>query len=53
MPKVLSTKICIMLYRRHGHFRISKYSDSDYAGDKEDKKSTTRYCTFVRGTLVT
>ena len=41
-----------LVYRKHEHVRISGYSDSGYAGDR-DKKSTTGYCTFVGGNLVT
>ena len=36
-----------LLYKKHGRIRISEYSDSDYVGDKGDKKSNTGYCTFV------
>ena len=41
------------MYRKYGHVRISGYSESGYAADREDRKSTTRYCTFVRENLVT
>jgi len=41
-----------LLYKKHGHIRISGYSDSDYVGDKGDKKSTTGYCTFVGENLI-
>ena len=41
-----------LLYKKYGHIRISGYSDSGYAGDKGDRKSTTGYCTFVRENLV-
>jgi len=37
------------LVYKYGHVHISRY----YAGDKGDRKSTTRYCTFVGGNLVT
>jgi len=30
-----------LVYMKHGHIRISGYSDSGYAGDQEDRKSTT------------
>ena len=40
------------MYRKHGHVRISGYSDSGYAGDRGDKKSTTGYCTFIGENLV-
>ena len=42
----------VLVYRKHEHVRIFGFSDSDYAGDRGDKKSTS-YCTFVRGNLVT
>ncbi|KAG7556871.1 Integrase catalytic core [Arabidopsis suecica] len=29
------------------------YCDADYAGDKTDRRSTTGYCTFIGGNLVT
>ncbi|KAL1193518.1 Retrovirus-related Pol polyprotein from transposon RE2 [Cardamine amara subsp. amara] len=32
---------------------IIGYCDADYAGDRKDRKSTTRFCTFVGGNLVT
>jgi len=41
------------MYRKHGHVNIFKYSDSGYATDRGDRKSTTRYFTFVGGNLVT
>ena len=41
-----------LVYRKHRCVPISGYSNSGYAGDR-DKKSTTGYCTFVGGNLVT
>ena len=41
-----------LIYWRHDHLRIEAYSDAEYAGDKGDRKSTTRYCTYVGGNLV-
>lgn len=32
---------------------IVGYCDADYAGDTNDRKSTTGYCTFIGGNLVT
>ena len=32
---------------------ISGYTDADWAGNAIDRKSTTGYCTFVGGNLVT
>ena len=42
-----------LIYRRHGHLRVEAYSDAGYAGDKGDRKSTTGFCTYVGGNLVT
>ena len=42
-----------LVYRKHEHVHISEYSDSGHAGDRGDMKSTTGYCTFVRGNLMT
>jgi len=42
-----------LLYKKHRHVRIFGYSDSGYAGNKGDRKSTTGYCTFVGGNLMT
>ena len=42
-----------LVYRKHGHVYISRYSDSGYAGDRGDMKSTTGYYIFVGGNLVT
>ena len=42
-----------LVYIKHGHVRISEYSDSGYIGDRKDRKYTTEYCTFVGGNLVT
>ena len=41
------------MYRKHRHVCISGYSNSGYVGDRGDRKSTTGYCTFVGGNLVT
>ena len=42
-----------LVYRKNGHTRIMTYSDSGYAEDREDRKSTSGFCTYVRGKLVT
>ena len=36
-----------ILYSNHGHNRLECFTDADWAGSKEDKKSTTGYCVFV------
>ena len=42
-----------LIYQRHDHLRIEAYSDAGYTKDKGDQKSTTGYCTYVGGNLVT
>ena len=42
-----------LIYWRHGYLRIEAYSDAGYACDKGDRKSTTGYCTYIGGNLVT
>ncbi|KAL0358150.1 UNVERIFIED_CONTAM: Retrovirus-related Pol polyprotein from transposon RE2 [Sesamum calycinum] len=42
-----------LLFKRHGHVKIEAYSDADYAGAKYYRKSTSGYCTYVGGNLVT
>ncbi|XP_043705425.1 uncharacterized mitochondrial protein AtMg00810-like [Telopea speciosissima] len=46
-------KIKRLIYRRHGHTDIIGYSDGDWVGADGDRRSTTGYCTFVEGNLVT
>ena len=41
-----------ILYGNHGHSHIEYYSDADWAGSKIDRRSTTSYCVFVGGNLV-
>ena len=40
-----------ILYSNHGHNKIGCFFDVDWAGSKEDR-STSGYCVFVRGNLV-
>ncbi|XP_043697226.1 uncharacterized mitochondrial protein AtMg00810-like [Telopea speciosissima] len=42
-----------LVYRRHGHTSIVGFSDADWAGSDGDRRSTTGYCTFFGGNLVT
>ena len=41
-----------ILYSNHGHNRVECFTDADWAGSKEDRRSTSGYCVFVGGTLV-
>ncbi|KAM2058558.1 hypothetical protein ACFX16_031124 [Malus domestica] len=42
-----------LLLKNHGSNHIMAYIDVDWAGNALDRKSTTRFCTFVGGNLVT
>jgi len=42
-----------LYYRPFSHLDIVQYSDVDWANDPIDHRSTTSYCTFVEGNLVT
>ncbi|GAV64515.1 hypothetical protein CFOL_v3_08033, partial [Cephalotus follicularis] len=41
-----------LIYRPNRHMDLVAYSDADWAGSASDRRSTTRYCTFVGGNLV-
>ena len=41
-----------ILYSNHGHNKIECFTDVDWVGSKEDKRSITYYCVFVGGNLV-
>lgn len=42
-----------LLFKKNDHLKIEGYSDADYAGSKTDMKSTSGYCTYLGGNLVT
>ena len=35
-----------ILYKKHAHTRIECFFDIDWAGSKEDRRSTSEYCVF-------
>ncbi|KAI3440844.1 uncharacterized protein J3R85_003080 [Psidium guajava] len=41
-----------LIYQDHGHKRVEAFSDANWAGSPIDRRSTSGYCTFVRGNLV-
>ena len=41
-----------ILYSNHGHNRVECFTGVDWAGSKEDRRSTSGYCVFVVGNLV-
>ncbi|XP_042485628.1 uncharacterized mitochondrial protein AtMg00810-like [Macadamia integrifolia] len=42
-----------LVYRPNRHMDLVGYSDADWAGSASDRRSTTGYCTFVGGNLIT
>ncbi|XP_062114253.1 uncharacterized mitochondrial protein AtMg00810-like [Humulus lupulus] len=43
---------CGIVYRINGHTHINCFSDANWAGFKMDRRSTSGYCIFVGGNLV-
>ena len=41
-----------ILYKKHGHTRIECFSDVDWVGSKKDRRSTSGYCVFFGGNLI-
>ena len=41
------------MFEKHGHMEIHGFTDADWAGNPNDRKSTAGYFTFVGGNLVT
>jgi len=42
-----------IMFQKHGHLNIEAYTDADWAGNPNDRRSTSGYFTFVGGNLVT
>ena len=42
-----------LLFKKRGHLQIEVYIDADWAGSITDGRSTSGYCSFVGGNLVT
>ena len=42
-----------ILFTRNKSVSLEAYTDADYAGSVVDRRSTTGYCTFLGGNLVT
>ncbi|KAL5706521.1 Beta-galactosidase 8 [Ranunculus cassubicifolius] len=42
-----------LLFQKHDNLRVEAFTDDDWAGAQEDRRSTSGYCTFVGGNLVT
>ena len=41
-----------MLYENKGHTQIVGYTDVDWAGSPLDRRSTSGYCVFIEGNLI-
>ena len=41
-----------LLYHAKGHLRVEVFTDADWACSPSDRRSTTGYCTFLGGNLV-
>ncbi|CAN1766567.1 Retrovirus-related Pol polyprotein from transposon TNT 1-94 [Linum perenne] len=41
-----------LMFRRRGNLQVEVYTDADWAGDVNDRRSTSGYCTFIGGNLV-
>ena len=41
-----------ILYSNHGHNRLKCFTDANWAGSKEDRRSTSEYYMFVEGNLI-
>ena len=42
-----------LLFEDRSHLEVEVYTDADWAGSVTDRRSTSGYCTFVGGNLVT
>ncbi|XP_070010774.1 uncharacterized protein [Nicotiana sylvestris] len=42
-----------LLFSKHDHLQIEAFIDAGWAGSLDDRRSTSGYCTLVRGNLVT
>ncbi|PKA57434.1 Retrovirus-related Pol polyprotein from transposon TNT 1-94 [Apostasia shenzhenica] len=42
-----------ILFSPNDHLKVECYTDADWGGSLDDRKSTSGYCTFVGGNLVT
>ena len=41
-----------MLYENRGHTQVIGYCNEDWAGSPANRRSTSRYCVFIGGNLI-
>jgi hypothetical protein len=41
-----------LLFRKNQHLNLEGYYDADWASSRDDRRSTSGYCVFVGGNLV-
>ena len=41
-----------MLYENRGHTQVVGYTDANWAGSLTDRRSTSGYCVFIGGNLI-
>jgi len=41
-----------LLYEDRGSFHVSRYCDADWVGSSMDRRSTTGYCVFLGGNII-
>ncbi|XP_058181355.1 uncharacterized mitochondrial protein AtMg00810-like [Rhododendron vialii] len=42
-----------ILFSNHDHLRLEAFTDADWVGSVDDRRSTSGYCTFLGGNLIT
>lgn len=42
-----------LLFSKHHHLQIEAFTNADWAGSPDDRRSTSGYCTLIGGNLVT
>ena len=52
MRYIKGTLKCGLRYKKNGNFNLIKYSNSDYAGDHLDRKSTAGRAFFLGGNKI-